>query len=211
MLQGRDSKRSTRCTWYQRSSASSNRSLVKDLLMIKRFFYSIASTIVLSVLLTNCYSVSHYSGDGRLIDRGPFAATDRYILDLGLISLNKQGISTYRLENLPPVNFVLGIEIQVSPECRTIINNHSIKPTVLIELSGPQGRSVIRDQSSLENWTWSLRVKDNNAFVYRREQPSTFFTPIANGRYKLKIGIVHPDSFALKYTARLIVKSGGNK
>lgn len=171
----------------------------------------IAQSIVLVAILTNCYSVSYYSGDGHLIDKGSLAATDRYVLDLGVIKLNKQGITTYRIENLPAVNFVIGIEIQVSPEHRTIIENQSVKPTIFIELLGPEGKPLIRDQSSLETWTWSVRVQDYTAFVYRQEQSSTFFTPIANSRYELRVEIVNPDSIDSKYTARLLVKSGGIK
>ncbi len=146
-----------------------------------------------------------------MVDKGLFAATDRYVLDLGVIALNQQGTSTYRLENLPAVSFVVGLEIQIVPEDRAKIENRSIKPTILVELLGPQGEPVIRNQSSLDTWTWSVRAGDGNAFVYRREQPSTFFTPVANGRYELKVGVVQPDSSDSKYTARVFAKSGGWK
>ena len=166
---------------------------------------------VLAAILSSCYSSSRYSGDGHLVDNGPFAATDRYVLDLGAIALNKQGTSTYRIENLPAENFVIGIEIQVTSEQRTVIESKSIKPTISIELLGPQGESIIRDQSSLDTWTWSVRAMDNTAFVYRRDQPETFFTPIKNRRYELKVGIVQSYLSDSKYSARLLAKSGGWK
>ncbi len=165
----------------------------------------------MAAILSSCYSASSYSGDGHLVDNGSSAATDRYVLDLGAIALNKQGVSTYRIENLPAENFVVGIEIQVPPGQRVAIENKSIKPTISIELLGPQGESIIRDQSTLDTWTWSVRAMDSTAFVYRRDQPGTFFTPIKNRRYELKVGIVQPDLSDFKYSARLLAKSGGWK
>ncbi len=176
----------------------------QSLIMIVRGF-------VLAAIMSSCYSGSQYSGDGHLVDNGPFSATDRYVLDLGTLALNKQGVSTYRIENLPAENFVVGIEIQVPPEQRAAIESKSIKPLISIELLGPQGESIIRDQSLLDTWTWSVRAMDNKAFVYRRDQLGTFFTPIKNRRYELKIGIVQPDLSDFKYSARLLAKSGGWK
>ncbi len=178
---------------------------------IRTSLITIVRGFVLAAILSSCYSASSYSGDGRLVDNGRSAATDRYVLDLGAIDLNKQGVSTYRIENLPAENFVIGIELQVPPRQRVAIENKSIKPTISIELLGPQGESITRDQSMLDTWTWSVRAMDTTAFVYRRDQPGTFFTPIKNRRYELKFGIVQPDLSDFKYSARLLAKSGGWK
>ncbi|MFQ5597978.1 MAG: hypothetical protein ACE5GK_08000 [Nitrospiria bacterium] len=165
----------------------------------------------MAAFLSSCYSVSHYSGDGRLVDRGRSAATDRYILDLGEVDLKKHGIFTYRLENLPSEYFVIGIEIEAPSEKRTLLDRKFIKPIILIELIGSQDETIIQDQSSLDVWTWSVRATDNKAFVYRREQPSTFFEPITKKRYELRIETVQPDLSEFRYTARLLAKAGGWK
>jgi hypothetical protein len=62
----------------------------------------LASTLAVSVMsLSGCYRVSQYSGDGQLTDNGRFAATDRYVLDLGPIDLTRPGMRTFRLSGLP--------------------------------------------------------------------------------------------------------------
>ena len=177
----------------------------------KSLVTSIVAHTVLVAILSSCYSASRYSGDGHLVDNGLFAANDRYVLDLGTIALSEQGTSTYHLENLPTASFVVGLEIAVSPGHNAMIENRSVKPTVLIELWISQGETLIRNQSSLDTWAWSVRAGDNKAFVYRREQPPTLFTPITDGKYELKVTIVQPDFGGSKYTARLLAKSGGWK
>jgi hypothetical protein len=171
----------------------------------------IASCAVFVLILANCSDASRYSGDGHLVDNGIVSATDRYVLDLGAISLSKKAVYTFNLTNLPRENFVVGIEIRVSPEYHSKIENKSIKPTISIDLSGPNGAKIIHDKSSLDAWTWSVKGDENNAFVYRRDQPSTFFTPVANEKYILRIKIVQPDSSNINYSARLLAKSGGWK
>jgi hypothetical protein len=42
--------------------------------------------VVLCSLITGCSAGNGYSGDGRMIDNGPSAATDRYVIDLGPIA-----------------------------------------------------------------------------------------------------------------------------
>jgi hypothetical protein len=154
--------------------------------------------IVIIAILTHCYSKSHYSGDGELIDNGPLAATDRYVLDLGVVELNKKGSYTFKIENLPTVNFVIGIEIQVSPKDQNVLENQIVKPIISLELLNPQTAQVIHNQSSLDTWTWSVKGMGNTAFVYRREFPSTYFTPAPDGLYNLRIVIVRPDSSDMK-------------
>jgi hypothetical protein len=167
--------------------------------------------IVMIAILSFCYSKSHYSGDGKLIDNGSLAATDRYVLDLGVVELNKKGIYTFKLKNLPTVNFVIGIKIQVSPKHQSVLETKNVKPIISLELLNPQNVQVIHNQSSLDTWTWSVKGMGNTAFVYRREFPSTYFTPAPDGLYNLRIVIVRPDSSDMKYTARLQAKSGGWK
>jgi hypothetical protein len=167
--------------------------------------------IILIAIISSCSCVNQYSGDGQLIDKGPFSATDRYILNLGEIELKNPSLKLYRLENLPAANFVVGMEIRVSPENRSVIENKSIKPLILIELLGPQKEIIFRDQSSLDTWVWSVRAVDNTVFIYKLNNSSTFFTAIAKEKYNLKVSIVQPDANKIDYTVRLLAKSGGWK
>lgn len=165
---------------------------------------------VLIGMITNCYSVSSYSGDGRLTDNGPGAATDRYVLDLGTVNLDKQNTQIYHIKDLPVENFVICIQINAPPENRILIDKQAINSIMFIELIGPNHESLISVQAPLNTWTWSSD-DSNTAYIYRRNKPDTYFTPIKNGQYKLKVEIVQPDSSTLKYVARLLMKSGGWK
>src|SRR5260221_5810767 len=81
---------------------------------LARFMRGIVTAVPIA-LLSGCYQVSHYSGDGQLIDNGPFAATDRYVLNLSPVDLTQRGKKTFRMANLPEANFVTGFEISVAP------------------------------------------------------------------------------------------------
>lgn len=169
----------------------------------------IVSCSILFLFFCNCTDASRYSGDGRLIDNGLFAATDRYVLDLGVVELKKKGIYTYKINNLPSKNFVIGIEIRVSPEQHATIENKKIRPLISIELTNSQNIQVIHNEASLDTWTWS--VIGDTAFVYGEDQSSTYFTPISNGKYNLRFVIINTDSSDIKYVARILAKSGGWK
>ena len=180
--------------------------------MNKKICGLIIMMMVFVGMMTNCYSVASYSGDGRLIDNGSNAATDRFILDLGTINLDKQNTQIYLMNNLPLESFVIGIKINVPSENSIVIEKQSINATISIELLGSKDESVIKVQSPLNTWTWSVSSNDvNTAFIYKYQKPDTYFTPIKNGQYKLKVVVVQPDLNKVKYEARLLLKSGGWK
>ena len=126
--------------------------------------------------------MTQYSGDGKLIDDGPFAATNRYVLDLGPISLKAPALATFKLRNLPKENFVIGIEFR-SPAGSTV-NQGEITAMVSITLL-EDGKAVITQEAKLNEWTWSIHSSGDYAFVYGRGQPGTYFTPISGKRYEL--------------------------
>ena len=86
------------------------------------------------VLLAGCYDVSEYTGDGKLVDNGARSATDRYILNLGLIDLRKQQKYTYRISGLPEENFIAGIELTL--EDPDLVGDRIIRPVIALRLSG---------------------------------------------------------------------------
>ncbi len=163
------------------------------------------------MLLTGCYKVSEYSGDGHLIDNGVTAATDRYVLDLGAIDLSQRGTKTYRIANLPETSFVVGIEIGVAPEERAIIEKQAVSAAILLELSSVGGQVLFTKKSTLDAWTWSVLVGDLRAFVYGRGEPGTYFQPLPQTEYTLTLTVLEPDTSQSNYTASLLAKSGGWK
>lgn len=167
--------------------------------------------IIPVVFLSGCYRVSQYSGDGQLIDNGSTAATDRYVLDLGLINLAQPGKKTFRLENLPEENFVTGVEISVAPEDRATNETRRANPTISLELSGPDGKVLFAKKSALDEWTWSVPADGLRAFVYGRGEPGTYFNAAPKTEYTLTLNVLESDRSQSKYTARLMMKSGGWK
>lgn len=167
--------------------------------------------VVPIVFFTGCYRVSHYSGNGQLIDNGSLAATDRYVLNLGSIDLTQRGTKTFRIANLPEASFVTGIEISVVPEDRTVIEKQRVNPTISLELSGPGAKVLFSKKSTLDTWTWSVPADGHRAFVYGRGEPGTYFNALPKIEYMLTLTVLEPDHSQSKYTALLMAKSGGWK
>jgi hypothetical protein len=75
---------------------------------MKILFWTTLGCGVLAIALTGCLAGMFYSGDGRLIDHGPTAFDQRYVLDLGSVDLRKTGKVQYHLGKLPNVPFNVG-------------------------------------------------------------------------------------------------------
>jgi hypothetical protein len=155
-----------------------------------------------------CESAAQYSGDGKLVDNGRAAVTDRYVLDLGSVSLKKTGSATFRFKNLPKENFVVGLELR-APEGSNL-NGSSINPTIEVSLT-ENGVLLIEKAGKLSGWTWSIQSPGSRAFVYGRENPSTYFDSVPGKDYQLTFRVRDPDQGKAKYTAFLVAKSGGWK
>jgi hypothetical protein len=164
--------------------------------------------LAISLIAVGCDSVAQYSGDGKLVDNGPSAATDRYVLDLGPVSLKTPTSATFKLQNLPKENFVIGIELRAPGG--SAIDQSTITPVVSIALL-EDGKALITKEAKLSDWTWSVHSPGTYAFVYGRGQPGTYFTPVSGKRYELTLKVKEPDRGAASYTASLVAKSGGWK
>ncbi len=171
----------------------------------------IAALVVVAFVLMGCDSVDQYSGDGKLVDNGPSAATERYVLDLGPVALKSETSFKFRLENLPKRNFVVGIELRAAETLATALDKGSINPAVSISLVSSDGKTVIAKEGRLSEWIWADQSPGNYAFVYGREPPSTYFTPEPRSRYELTLRVLEPDRGAANYRASLVAKSGGWK
>jgi hypothetical protein len=166
--------------------------------------------IAVPVMLAGCYRASHYTGDGQLTDKGAGAATDRYVLNLGMIDLTQQGVRSFRLANLPAENFVVGLEI-AAPNDPSVIEKKTVNPVITMELAGPDGKILFARKAPLDTWTWAVRSGEHRAFVYGRDEPKTYFDAAAKTEYTLTLKVIEPDRGQLNYTASLVAKSGGWK
>lgn len=163
------------------------------------------------VLVAGCDSVANYSGDGKLTDNGIFAATDRYVLDLGPVPLKHRGERKYRLENLPNESFVVGIEIRPAVKDLASLERKPISAVVSLSLAASDGKPVFAVEGDLSSWTWNLPSTADYAFIYVRGDPETYFAPASKSGYTMTLNILQPDSGSLQYKARLLAKSGGWK
>lgn len=161
--------------------------------------------------VVGCNPMAQYTGDGKLIDNGPSAATDRYVLDLGSIPLKTPASTTFKLANLPKEEFVIGIEIRLPASSGGKIDPGSINSVVSLVLLGEDGKALITKEGKLSDWTWSIHSPGNYAFVYGRGESGTYFTPVPGKRYELMLKVKEPDRSTVSYTSSLVAKSGGWK
>jgi len=168
----------------------------------------IFALLAVTSVTAGCESVAQYSGDGKLIDNGPHAATDRYVVDLGSISLRTPGTATFRFKNLPKENFVVGFELRAPDGYK--LDPSAISPMVSITLF-EDGKAIIAKDTRLSEWTWSVRSPGDSAFVYGRQKPDTYFDAWPGRSYELVFRVTELDRGSGKYTASLVAKSGGWK
>ena len=160
--------------------------------------------------LVACDDAGSYRGDGKLIDNGLFAATDRYVLELGPARLETAGSASYHVENLPDREFVLGIKLTRSSKAVASMDNRPVHAVVALELRDQNGTRVLRREGPLNEWTWNIPSTDEWAFIYGREVPNTYFTP-KRGAYRVTLSVVTPDPNASVYAPTLVARSGGWK
>jgi hypothetical protein len=129
--------------------------------------------------------VAQYSGDGRLTDNGPSAATDRYVLDLGPVSLKTPALRTFKMKNLPKADYVIGLELRSQA---SKLQPGAVDPVVSIALT-EDGKRIIAKEGKLSEWTWSIHSPGNYALVYGREPP--FHLLYSGTRQELRIDTKH--------------------
>lgn len=187
--------------------------------------------LVVVTTLAAC-ATSEFQGDGKLVDHGPFAAKDRYVLDLGPVDMGRPGKYTYTMARLPETDFVVGLEI-VETEPNQFTPNppaHSGRIRVLLETSARE--VVIREDSSLKSWKRSFTKGRFESFLYRvgeehwitnkdgttspvadgvrtDEGWGTFFRPRPDMSYQLTLEVVETQD--QPRPTRLLLKGGGWK
>ena len=163
-------------------------------------------------LLMGCSASNDYSGDGQMIDNGPFAATDRYVVDLGPIDLTSQGKRSYRLANLPSENVVCGVELSAAPSSHVQWDKKQMDASISMDIVGSGGEVLMHVAGPLRDWTWSMDVTGaTSVFLYVRGSPGSFFTPTKGGSYRLDVSVNDPDVAHPDIKATLKLKSGGWK
>jgi len=191
----------------------------------------ILTPIVVATLFSACVT-SDYQGDGKLVNHGPFAAKDRYVLDLGPVDLARTGKYIYTMGNLPGDRFAIGLEIVEAEPNRSTGNRppHSGRIRLLLETSNHE--IVVSEDSDLKSWIWSFGRGDLKSFLYRTGEEywvsskdgtshtvhvgvrtdegwGTFFSPRPDIKYQLTLEVL--EAHAQPRPTRLLLKGGGWK
>ena len=159
-----------------------------------------------------------YTGDGKLTDRGPFEAHDRYFLDLGPVDLTTPGRREYKLAGLPNEQFALGLftTATTGPNGRNLATSKPLIAKIKVELRQGDAQKVFEVFDDLRNWTWS-EARETYTFVYYEDSiktsfdRGTVFSAQRSSNYRLAIETVSPDPAARQYSLRLVAKGGGWK
>jgi len=163
--------------------------------------------------LYSCVPWTKSVGDAKMIDNGPFAATDRYVVDLGHVQLGERSTRTIQLSGLPSDNFACGIEVTI-PD--TDWNwSSSAKPldaVVSMRIANFNDKTLFAIEAPLRDWTWNTRAGDRQVFLYRRDDPnSTYFDATHDTNYRVTVSVVEPDTRHPDLVAKITMKSGGWK
>jgi len=188
---------------------------------------------VLALLLAaGCYE-ARYSGDGKLTDDGPFAASERFVLDLGELNVTQPNTRTYRMASLPQETLTLGLDV-IAPTGELLYETRPIRAVVRFLLLDEKGRTVVDEAANLDEWVWSWGARERTSFVYRRgstrdvpigggaveveltgqktdEGWGTYFKPRRNGSYILRVEVQRGDPASVNYRTVVRARGGGWK
>lgn len=161
------------------------------------------------------YPVVRECGDGTLTERGPAVSSDRYVVDFGYVSLDRQTESTLVLCGLPRDWMVLGLEYEVPEEARSALDAGELSDIGIhdVEVGASvaeheSGITIVSHEGQLGNqWIWSHGHPTRPAFLYSSD---TMFAPTAGRTYEIRIAVAPGDN-STDARARLLVKGGGWK
>jgi hypothetical protein len=191
---------------------------------MRQTIVSKAVALAVSLLLAACDG-DHYSGDGTLTDAGLGAAHNRYVVDLGPVSLSSLNSHSFRLTGLPATEFTIGLRpINVLAGCDASgLNSTKIR----LDVRTGDGQVVISEEEPLSAWVTSSDL------VYRRgterEEPKaggavksvqtgvrasggwgTYFTPRTSATYLATFEVLDAHGTS-DCESRLVLLGGGWK
>lgn len=163
------------------------------------------------VFLISCGAESQYSGDGVLVDYGPSAATDRYVVTLGEVDIGQSSVDSYSLSNLPEANFVIGLVIDTGQNDQKPQDAAILDAVVNFELKDQQGKVLVSREAPLAQWAWTIYADGRPVFVYGRSEYATYFDATPDTQYMLIVSVTPAPDLTIQLPASVIAKSGGWK
>lgn len=185
------------------------------------------------------YPAQQDVGGGVLVDRGPLTASERYVVDFGLVDFRINEEHTYHVERLPQDELTIGFEV-ASPNLEAaweLLEKRGL-PGIVVGLTvlNERGQVVIEEEASLQDWVWGSPVVHvpYGAFVYRRGEEErveisptvsevqsvnvkadggwgTYFAPRKRGKYAITLKVIGSGDEREIPKARLLIMGGGWK
>jgi hypothetical protein len=168
-----------------------------------------AMLIVVLAFAVSCQPAAPAGGD--LVDRGPSAAKDRYVLDLGTV---RAGAMKQTLGPLASTEMVLGLEVAGLTQQAAEAATATVPEPVAVTLSPAGGGVVLHQEVPLGDWIWTCGAEGcEGAFAYLRQEgasPGTYFRPRRGQTYRLSLEI--PDiAFFREHEVHIVARGGGWK
>jgi hypothetical protein len=165
-------------------------------------------SLTATLLLGACQQSVDYVGDGRLIDHGPAAAENRYVIEAGPVDLSRKGTANFKMTGIPRDYFVIGLQLRGHP-ARAVDGSVQTPANVSIELIREDFGMVALIAGPLRDWTWS-GPDGGSAFVYQRQASRAYFDAFPEAHYRLSVTVNIPDP-AFAGGSQLVLKTGGWK
>lgn len=181
-----------------------------------RKYFSVIFVLFLS-MNAGCDQRSNYSSDGKFLDRGSDAATNRYVLDLGKVPLDSANKKGFVIKGLPDGEYTLGLmfykkeTVQKLQDYESEIFYKRLNALIKMELRDKSGHKVIDAIAPLKDWVWSYPGDHEWAFIYVRENDSSYFYSRASKRFNLVVEVIEGDVRLGDVSARVIAQGGGWK
>jgi len=161
---------------------------------------------ILSGFLVGCSG--GYSGDGRMIDNGPLAPTERYVLNLGEVNLGRSGLSTFRMKNLPPVKFSCGIAFPFPPGAR---QKSWAEAIIALRILDDKGQIAWQASGPLKDWRWGTRRDSTEVTAFAPDPTVGFCLPKEQSTYQVQFEVLTKDGSDSNLRPSNELKSGGAK
>jgi hypothetical protein len=166
-------------------------------------------TIAVVTAFAGCTKPVHYVGDGRFIDNGWSAATERYVLELGPVEVAHTGTTEFNMTGLPPMYMVVGLQVPgrvaSSPEGET-----KTPADISVELVQLPDDPVLLLTGALRHWNRAEADGGATTFFYQRQASRSYFDAFPENHYRLRVTVNTPDP-AVPSGTFVVLKTGGWK
>lgn len=159
-------------------------------------------------LLLVAVSSHAFKGDGKLTDRGPGKAANRFELDFGPVDLGRYGRTEFNFAELPGRHYTFGLKITAPLGAKL---SHLPRATVRMMLLNERQDVLFEASDELGNWIRAETTSEWFLYLPGAEGHGTILPPRPASSYRLIFETVKADSSMSKFMVRLQAIGGGSK